>query len=203
VVEAVSSYDEAKMRDKLTDGKELTHESKKYYKCKSGGLYVHFASSSLFVMGPEAGVKKALSTSANRKSGPLDEGLSMLSSGRQLVKASKYNTGGGIKFGNLEAPQSDAAYVSLSGNTVTEYQVYVYEDTAKATAAKAAMDEMAQKFAQMGKEMAEKMGAKGGKKRGDGSVSQSGNKIYVKRWVELDPDEAGFGLMGFGGGFGF
>src|SRR5262249_24533062 len=91
VVEAVSSYDEAKMRDKLTDGKELSHENKKYYKCKSGTLYVHFASSSLFVMGPEAGVKKALSTSANRTSGALDEGLAMLSSSRQVVRASRPN----------------------------------------------------------------------------------------------------------------
>src|SRR5262249_20698200 len=112
IIETVSSFDEAKVREKMGDPKEQTPEGKKYWKCKAG--CVHFVSSYMFVHARnEEGMKTALTNSVNRKSGPLDDALAYLTSGRQIVSGSYGADYTGADY------ISEIRYTSVSGNICT------------------------------------------------------------------------------------
>src|SRR5262249_30255314 len=135
--------------------REETYEGKKYYKGADNGC-IHFSTSRLFVVADEASMKKALSTSANRKAGPLDDGVAYLSSGRQFVMARKWNKLFiKLEINGKEMPEYEyeASGVSVSGDTGTVEEVYTFSDSTKAASAKAFWDGVGN----MGKEIAEKI----------------------------------------------
>lgn len=87
VVETVTPYDQAKVRGKLANPTDGTHEGKKYVvgNLKQSRTAVHFAGPRMLVVGEEPAVRRALEVSIKRNSGPLDEALGLIGSGKHVV----------------------------------------------------------------------------------------------------------------------
>jgi hypothetical protein len=199
VIETNVNCDEAKIKGNFDNLKEETQDGKKFYSGKpkkgAGDAYIHFASSRMVVVAQnESSMKKALSTAANRKSGPLDEGLSYLSSSRQVVMAAKGNSGGmmGGMGGNKDA-ESVAGYVSINSQ-ITGEMIVTFSDSSKAQKAK---DEM-----EAGMKMAKQFlnNPKLQKIMDSMRISQSGTKLYIKATYDISPSDLDGFMPNVGGG---
>lgn len=145
VVETISDYDQARAR--LGEATEGTHEGKNYLKGRlrrfREGPYVHFTGPRMIVFAhSEPALRMALSVSANRKPGPLDDGLALLSAGRHVVRAINGPKAAQFLPGGPEAPSPKSGTFCLTINqTVTLEVANTYADSSQAQAARASIVE--------------------------------------------------------------
>ncbi|MBY0227773.1 MAG: hypothetical protein K2W96_00695, partial [Gemmataceae bacterium] len=153
VVETLAAYDEAKVKSKIRNGQESTHEGKKLFAAtgRFGADAVHFVNSRVFVHGPVEGVKAALAMSAKgRPKGALDDGISLmgnhLSAAFTMTPDTKQNLDMMLSMGPMfrdYAPLAKYSSGTVKGNlgkTLDLEASIKYADDGSAQAAKSAGD---------------------------------------------------------------